>query len=164
MENLLAWSLTRARRQTLDLCLDLGGGREEADPGEHHPVWIVGHLVLADSYLLYLLGAAALPEDFGALIERHGPASRPDSADGRLDALASRLGELGDRRIAAIEALGVEGLERPMPDPVLASVQPKLAHHLHAQVCHEGYHAGQLAAWRRRHGRPPARWAFAPER
>jgi hypothetical protein len=76
--------------------------------------------------------------------------------------LVERLSSTGTRRLGAIDRMTTADLRRAMPDPGLVKAQPTIAHHLQALVCHEGYHAGQLSAWRRAHGLTPTRWAFAP--
>lgn len=163
---MLAWGLAGAREQTLRLAAGFSELRASApsSPGEHHPVWILGHLLLADSYLLTLLGAGDLPPDFQDLLRRYGPGSDAVASpnhDDLLNLLIKRLSETGERRQATLASMSRDDLARPTPDATLARAQPTLGHHLQALVFHEGYHAGQLAAWRRRHGLPAVEWAFA---
>jgi DinB superfamily len=167
MRELLIWALDHARLQTLGLVADLRPDQTclQSLPGEHHATWILGHLLLGDIYLMVLLGADQLSEDFPALLERHGPAAPPQPSLEHYDApatLVDRLQSLGSRRLQAIGRMTPADLERPTPDLLLVQSQPTIGHHLLALVCHEGYHAGQLAAWRRAHGLSPTRWAFAP--
>lgn len=166
MSDGLRWGLAGARRQTIALLSDIAddAGSRQSIPGEHHPAWIAGHLLLGDSYLLHLLGAE-LPADFETLIARYGPNGPPKPEMAESDPLSgtvARLIDAGNRRDAAIGLLTPDDLARQTPDPHLAKSQPTIGHHLQALVCHEGYHAGQLAAWRRAHGIQPVRWAFAP--
>lgn len=161
----LAWALHRAREQTHRLASGFPPSQsaDQATPGERHPEWILGHLCLGDAYLLSLLGSE-LPADFPVLLARYGPDSSPQTGPGtgrRFPALVERLGALGVRRHEALSRLTPADLGRALPDPVLARAQPTLGHHLHALLAHEGYHAGQLAAWRKGHGVPPVSWAFA---
>ncbi len=162
----LAWSLHRTRRQTL---AEVDGLRpdhfvQQVTPGEHHPTWIIGHLLLADSYLLHLIQVEALPPDFKDLLQAHGPGSSPQPDAGIYlppAQLLERLEHTGSRRHEAVLRMTADDLQAPTPDPNLAAGQPTIGHHLHTQVFHEGHHCGQLAAWRRHHGFPPASWAFA---
>jgi hypothetical protein len=80
----------------------------------------------------------------------------------RVLTVLERLVRAGEVRRGATLTLGDTGLVRRTPDAALATTQPTLAHHLHALVLHEGYHAGQLATWRKLHGFPPVRWCLAP--
>jgi hypothetical protein len=165
--DLLAWALHGARQQTLQLTHDIPTDHawSQDSPGEHHPIWILGHLLLSDSYLLTLLGAGSLPGDFATLLRRYGPGAPPIASPTDYDSLVElveRLTSTGAQREAALTRLPTADLALPTPDPVLARSQPSLGHHLHALVCHEGYHAGQLAAWRRRRGLPSVSWSFAP--
>jgi DinB superfamily len=167
MNKPLVWALDHARQQTLGLVADLRPEQSclQSLPGEHHATWILGHLLLGDIYLMVLLGADQLSEDFPALLGRYGPAAPPQPSPEHYDApatLVERLTSIGSRRLQAIGRMTVAELEQSTPDPFLVQSQPTIAHHLQSLVCHEGYHAGQLAAWRRAHGLTPARWAFAP--
>ena len=159
----LVWALHRARKQTLQLVSGIPH-RQSADPttpDERHLGWTLGHLCLGDAYLLSLLGRE-LPADFTTLLARYGPSPVPQpGAPQRLAELVERLVELGARRHETLSRLTSADLQRDLPDPVLVRAQPTLGHHLHALLAHEGYHAGQLAAWRKAHGFPPVPWAFA---
>jgi hypothetical protein len=162
---LLAWSLAAARTQTLALTEDVPDelSATQSDFGEHHPVWVVGHLLLSDSYLLHLLAVEPLPLDFGALLAAYGPEASPGSVDTpALSRLTARLAHTGARRHDAVRSMSTAALARRTPDTALATTQPTLHHHLTALLIHEGYHAGQLSTWRRWRGLPPTRWCLAP--
>jgi uncharacterized damage-inducible protein DinB len=166
MSATLVWALDRARAHTLALVADLPpqAMQKQTAPGERHPAWLLGHLLLADSYLLYLLEVQPLPDDFSSLIERHGPASAPtaDATYNSKEELVSRLAASNDARLARVRAMSGDDLARPLPDAFLATAQPTIGHHLQSLVFHEGYHSGQLSAWRRAHGLPPAHWTLGP--
>ena len=167
MNDPLAWALANARQQTLALVADIPPERmtEQSLPEERHPLWILGHLLLGDTYLLSLLGVESLSSDFDGLLRHYGPGAEPTSRLEEYDSkaiLIDRLSASGTRRVDAVRRMTVADLGQGMPDPYLAQAQPTIAHHLLALVCHEGYHAGQLSVWRRTHGLQPARWVFAP--
>jgi hypothetical protein len=167
MKDILSWALHHARQQTLTLAADVPPDRAclQSVPGQQHAIWILGHLLLGDIYLLSLLGVENLTTEFPALLNRYGPGATPLPSLEHYEpkqVLVQRLEATSSRRLGAIQQLALEDLRRPTPDTVLAQAQPTIAHHLQALVCHEGYHAGQLAAWRRSHGFGPVRWAFAP--
>jgi hypothetical protein len=166
MAESLVWALNRARAQTLSLVADVSSDSMilQAVPGERHPAWILGHLLLADAYLIHLLTCRPLADDFAALVNRYGPASMPgatapgDSKDRLVEGLRQADGE----RVALVSAMNDRDLAAPMRDAFLAQVQPTIGHHLESLVFHEGYHAGQLSAWRRAHGFATVRWAMGP--
>lgn len=168
MREQLAWALERAREQALALVDDV---RPEdmcvqAVPGGRHPAWILGHLLLADTYLLFLLGTRELPSDFPALLRTCGPGAMPTSDAGVYDAkalLVRRLVETGALRVGVVRDMTTGAFERPLPDDVLARAQPTVGHHLQSQVFHEGYHNGQLSSWRKARGLTPGRWTFGPD-
>ena len=72
MSGHLRWALDHARRQTLALVADVPPPNMclQAVSGEHHPTWVLGHLLLADTYLLSLLDVEALTGDFASLVRR----------------------------------------------------------------------------------------------
>ena len=86
----------------------------------------------------------------------------PDAAEyPTRDALLVRLEQTGHHRASALGSMSSGELRTAMPDPFLAKSQPTLEHHVQGLVFHEGYHAGQLASWRRLHGLPPGSWRLA---
>ena len=166
MSEPLAWALNQAREQTLAIVADVptDAMQLQAAPGERHPTWLLGHLLLADSYLLYLLGSGTLADDFPLLLERYGPASAPDAttpydSKGRL---IDRLRQANVVRVTRVSAMTERELATPMSDANLVRVQPTIGHHLQSLVFHEGYHSGQLSAWRKAHGFSAVRWAMGP--
>lgn len=164
MSDYLCWSLDRARRHTLALVADVPAEsmQQQAAPGARPPAWLLGHLLLADTYLLFLLGAP-LPDDFPTLLQHYGPESAPatrDPAREVVPALIDRLVRTHTARLAGVRAMSAQDLARPMPDAHLAAAQPTIGHHLHGLVFHEGYHAGQLSAWRTAHGFGPVPWTW----
>jgi DinB superfamily len=166
MSGYLAWSLDRAREHTLALVADVApeAMQLQAAAGERHPAWILGHLLLADSYLLFLLAAQPLVDDFSLLLERYGPEAPPNGRT-RYDSkeeLIDRLRRTNAVRVARVSAMVDRDLARPMPDALLAQAQPTIGHHLQGLVFHEGYHAGQLSSWRKAHGLPAVRWTLGP--
>jgi hypothetical protein len=66
MSEELSWVLDRAREHTVALVADVPSHdiRLQSIPGERHPAWILGHLLLSDTYLLSLLGLRPLGEGF----------------------------------------------------------------------------------------------------
>lgn len=166
MGELLAWALNQAREQTLALVADLSPDamQLQAAPGERHPAWILGHLLLADAYLMYLLAGQPLADQFQVLLERYGPASTPNantSYDSK-DRLVDRLRQTNTMRVTRVSAMTDRDLATPLGDALLARVQPTIGHHLQSLVFHEGYHAGQLSSWRKTHGFTAVRWTMGP--
>jgi uncharacterized damage-inducible protein DinB len=166
MGDYLAWALDRAREHTLALVADVPpeAMRLQVAAGERHPAWLLGHLLLADTYLLSLLTAEPPGEEFQSLLEHYGPASAPvaqapyDSKNQLIDGL-SRANAV---RVARVQAMADRDLARPMTDTLLARVQPTIGHHLQSLVFHEGYHSGQLSSWRKTHGFAAVHWTFGP--
>lgn len=168
MNDLLVWALQKARQQTLTLVEDL---REQqmclqSTPNENHPAWILGHLLLGDVYLLSLLGAQSLSEDFSDLLGLYGPGTKPMPLIERYDSkvsLVERLEHTGSLRLGAVRQMKIEEFAKPTPDELLAQAQPTIGHHLQALIFHEGHHGGQLSSWRRAQNLAPTKGAFAPQ-
>ena len=164
MNEYLAWALDRAREHTLALVVDVPEERmnRQTVAGERHPAWLLGHLVLADTYLLFLLGVQPHGDDFQSLLQQYGPKSVPSSHSqyhAKHD-LIERLSETNDLRIARVRTMTDRDLAEPTPDRILAGAQPTIGHHLSALVFHEGYHGGQLSSWRKAHGFAAVAWAL----
>ena len=163
---LLAWSLSSARAQTLALVVDIPDAlwAKQTEARVRDPEWVVGHLLLGDTYLLHLLAVEPLPPDFGDLLQAYGPAAAPESDPPHFERtrVTARLERTGALRSEAVRSIGASGLAQATPDSALASTQPTLGHHLSALVLHEGYHAGQLSVWRKFFGLPPTPWVLAP--
>ena len=167
MNELLVWTLQKARQQTLNLVEDLHEEQMciQNASGENHPAWILGHLLLGDVYLLSLLKVQELSEDFTQLLDKYGPASTPISDVEFYDSkqiLVERLTQTNLLRLESIGQITQADLAQPTPDEFLVKAQPTIEHHLLALAVHETHHGGQLAAWRKSQGLKPVKWAFAP--
>jgi uncharacterized damage-inducible protein DinB len=164
MNETLIWSLENARQQTLTLVEDLSTEQMclQSATGENHPAWILGHLLLADTYLLSMLKIRELSADFANLLGKYGPNSKPIAIVENYDAkdlLVERLTETGILRIETIRQM--KNLAQPTPDETLARTQPTIGHHLQMLVFHEGHHCGQIASWRKLHGFSAVKGIFA---
>src|SRR6476469_2344791 len=109
MSEYLAWALDRAREHTLALVADVPPEAMQLQlvPDERHPAWLLGHLLLADTYLLSLLTVEPLADEFPLLLERYGPASAP-TAQARYDAkhqLIDRLSRANAVRVDRVRAM-----------------------------------------------------------
>lgn len=160
MHDLLIWSLKSARKQTLSLVEDL---REEqmhlhSAAGENPPIWILGHLLLGDTYLLHLLNVRKLSADFTELLRKYGPNATDKNYDSK-QFLVERLIETGNLRCEAVRQMN--DLSILMPDETLAERQPTIAHHLQMLIFHEGHHCGQLSSWRKAQGLSAVKGIFA---
>jgi hypothetical protein len=168
MSEYLTWALGRAREHTLTLVDDIPSDamQRASAPGEKHPTWILGHLLLADTYLIFLLGLEPLADDAPLLLEHFGPASVPTARPDYYSKLQliERLRRANVLRLGGVVAMSDLELAQPTPDAHLAQAQPTIGHHLHSLVFHEGYHAGQLSAWRKAHGLTAVHWTLGPPR
>lgn len=164
MKDLLVWSLGNARRQTLNLVKDLREDQMclQTSANENHPAWILGHLILGDTYLLSMLKAQKLTDDFSVLLGKYGPNSKPTSYIENYDSkdfLIERLNQTGSYRLDAVRQM--TDFDQRTPDETLAQTQPTIGHHLQMLVFHEGHHCGGLALWRKLQGLSAVKGIFA---
>ncbi len=162
----LAWALQQARTHTLALVADVPAElAQRSGVGGKPPCWFLGHLLLADAYLLHLLRDEPLVDDFPQLLERYGPppVARAGAACDPKDDLVARLLQANEARVAHVSTMTAADLGAPLRDSFLARAQSTIGHHLQSLVFHEGYHAGQLSSWRTAHGLPPVRWTMGPQ-
>jgi len=152
MNDLLVWSLEQSRKQTFALIEDLRDEQMclQTSAKENPPIWILGHLLLGDVYLLSMLKTRELSADFMELLGKYGPHSNPNSIRENYDSkqfLVERLTKTGLLRTDAIRRM--KSLDEPTPDETLVKTQPTIGHHLQTLIFHEGHHCGQIAAWRK---------------
>lgn len=160
MNELLIWSLENVRQQTLNLVEDLRDEQMclQSAARENHPAWILGHLLLGDTYLLSLLKVRELSADFIELLNKYGPNSSDKNYDSK-QFIVERLTETGNLRCEAVRQM--DDLNIAMPDETLAKTQPTIGHHLQVLVFHEGHHCGQLSSWRKLQGISVVKGIFA---
>jgi hypothetical protein len=125
---------------------------------ENPPVWILGHLLLGDTYLLHLLKVRELGADFTELLSKYGPNSSGGIYDSK-QFLVEKLTKTGSLRCEAVRQMN--DLDEALPDETLAERQPTIAHHLQMLIFHEGHHCGQLSSWRKLQGLSAVKGIFA---
>jgi hypothetical protein len=127
------------------------------EPGGNCLNWVLGHILVARSFLLTLTGGTPLLEEAQAACYRRGTSS--DVPEKLLD-LATLRGFLSDsqqRLIPALVAISDEALSRSVPEP---HNRPPLT----GSICdafirlqyHEAYHNGQMGLLRRIMGKEGA--------
>ncbi len=126
-----------------------------AVPGSNHLAWQLGHLVASERSLLEAIGVDVpdLPEGFA---EKHGK-ENVKSDDPSEFLSKSEYFELMDQMHqaadAAIDKTDEAGLDLPTPEK-LRSFFPNVGSVLLMAGSHEMMHAGQIAAIRRKLGKP----------
>ncbi len=126
-----------------------------AVPGSNHLAWQLGHLVASERSLLEAIGADVpdLPEGFA---DKHGKdnTTSDDPKDFLTKAEYFELMEQMHRAAeAAIDKTDEAGLDVPTPEK-LRSFFPNVGSVLLMAGSHEMMHAGQIAAIRRKLGKP----------
>jgi hypothetical protein len=127
-------------------------------PGMNHAAWVLGHLTwVADSMIRVFDQPYALPKQWGELFN---PASKPTSDRQCYPSKAELLGayeQAYGRLIETVRAAPLESFDREFPNPKLRPTLPTVGVAMvHILASHHGLHLGQLSAWRRAMGLPPA--------
>jgi len=126
-----------------------------AVPGSNHLAWQLGHLVASERSLLEAIGADVpdLPEGFA---EKHGKenASSDDPGDFLTKSEYFELmQQMHHAAETAIDKTDEAGLDEPTPEK-LRGFFPNVGAVLLMAGSHEMMHAGQIAAIRRKLGKP----------
>lgn len=140
------------------LLADLPKDKLAAQPSglKNHPLWTLGHLLIAADGSAAMLGAAAVcPAEWKPLF---GMGSKPvaDIAayppmDAIMNTLVAARSNLGKAFLAASDA----DLARPNPVERMAGMFPTIGTQIAlGMVSHESVHLGQLSSWRRVMGLP----------
>jgi len=121
------------------------------------PAWILGHLAIATDYASQLLGRPKSLDNswhtaFGPGSEINHPQTPTNDKAVLLDALARGHKVVVD----AASQTDLSSLTSPHPVPLFEGTPIVSCGHLvsHLLTGHEGYHLGQLSAWRRQKGFP----------
>lgn len=126
-----------------------------AVPGSNHLAWQLGHLVASERSLLEAIGADVpdLPDGFA---DKHGKenTASDDPKDFLTKAEYFKLMEqMHKAATAAIDKTDEAGLDEPTPEK-LRSFFPNVGAVLLMMGGHEMMHSGQIAAIRRKLGKP----------
>ncbi len=126
-----------------------------AVPGSNHLAWQLGHLVASERSLLEAVGADVpdLPEGFA---ENHGSENTGSDDPGEFLTKAEYfvlMEQMHKAADAAIDKTDEAGLDAPTPEK-LRSFFPTVGSVLLMAGSHEMMHAGQIAAVRRKLGKP----------
>lgn len=152
-------TITHTRNATLKLVADLTDDQITLQPAPktNHPAWVLGHLLMVEANFLALLGGTAPTLDTNWK-EIYGRGSTPAADKSRYKPKQFYLDHLAAAReqiIARLKTIRPEDLARPHPDPTRRERFPTIGHTIFMYgTWHEGYHAGQLSAWRRVQGLP----------
>ncbi|MHC4428694.1 MAG: DinB family protein [Planctomycetota bacterium] len=126
-----------------------------AVPGSNHLAWQLGHLIVSERSLLEAIGAAVpdLPDGFA---KKHGKENIGSDDPGDFLTKAeyfALMEQMHKAAEAAIDETDEAGLDVPSPEK-LRSFFPTVGSVLFMAGSHEMMHAGQIAAIRRKLGKP----------
>jgi uncharacterized damage-inducible protein DinB len=157
-ENVL-YSLRQSRKQLLGLIESMKTREDwmhQVHPKANHPLWVVGHLALADNMFLKRLDPTAGDEMgwndrfwFGSEIS--GDSSQYPETEEVLDYFHQRRSKL----LETIEALPEEFFEQPPPGEGMFADAPNMGQMLIFIAYHEGMHSGQFTVAHRNLGHEP---------
>lgn len=155
----VVYSLTQSRKM-LEGLIESMKTREDwlyqTHPTANHPLWVVGHLGLADNMFLKRLDPSAgddkdWDEAFWFGSEIHAESDRyPDTEE-----VVNYCRERRAKLMETIEGLTDEFLTSPTPDEGMFAEAPNMAQMLIFIAYHEGVHTGQFTIAHRGLGNPP---------
>jgi hypothetical protein len=122
----------------------------------NHAAWTLGHVIHSCQAIAGELGVAPwLPDDRSVGYGSSPTAAAASPGSGKAALLARcRTRRTGCERLCCTDE---SRLKDPLPDENTRKILPTLGDALLQVVsAHTAFHAGQLAAWRRAIGRPPA--------
>ena len=158
-QNIL-YSLNQSRRMMDGLVDSLANQDDwmyQAHPKANHPLWIVGHIGLADNSFLSRLAPEKdnQPEGWTELFW-FGSEVSPDSAKyPPPEEVVAYFRERRKELLKAIEGLNDDFLLSPTPEEGMFSDAPNMAQMLFFIAYHEGVHTGQLTVAHRGLGHDP---------
>ena len=158
-ENII-YSLKQSRRMLDGLIDSMKSDSDwtyQACPKANHPLWVVGHLGLADNMFLSKLDESAgnKPEGWDELFwfgsEIHADAAKYPSPKETVAYCQERREKL----LAKIETLPEDFFSSPTPDEGMFADAPNMASMLMFIPYHEGVHSGQFTIAHRGLGNEP---------
>ncbi|MGF1580860.1 MAG: DinB family protein [Gemmataceae bacterium] len=133
---------------------------KQPSPGINTPLWILGHLAISTDFAAQMLGGGSrCPKEW---IEQYGPKSKPVSDQQPRPTKAELVAaiEAGHHMVTELaKSANEEAMRQPHPLQigVLQDFCPTVGDLVsHLLTSHPGIHSGQLSAWRRQMGLPPA--------
>jgi uncharacterized damage-inducible protein DinB len=154
------FSLNQSRRMLeglIDAMTSIDDWTYQACPNANHPLWVVGHLGLADNMFLSRIDESLgnKPEGWDKLFwfgsEVHPEADKYPSPDETVAYCRERREAL----LAKVEALADEFFIQPTPEEGMFAEAPNMASMLLFISYHEGIHTGQFTIAHRGLGHEP---------
>ena len=153
--------ITHARNQTLKLVADLSDEQLVIQPAPktNHAAWILGHLLLSDYSLRFLITGETVPEFIDdAWKATYGGGSSPVADKSKYKSKAfyiEKLAIVREQIIAGLKKMAPADFQKEHPDPKRRERWPTVGHAIMFYgTWHESYHSGQLSTWRRVQGLP----------
>ena len=124
----------------------------------NHPCWSLGHLAVTGHRLCELLGLeSSLPEGWTEKFKAGTPPDPDPARNPTKDELLGALRRYHEAVAAALPGVDPAALDRETPSEGLRKYFPTVGDQLvFMMTAHEMDHLGQMAAWRRAMGLPPA--------
>lgn len=120
----------------------------------NHPAWTIGHLCTSSAFVLFLL-EEKLDASLQLEREKYGPGSVPNSTRSNYPSKQQLLAELRSMHTQvakAVEAKHDAYFAKQAPEAV-RSFFPTIGRGvMYLIACHEPYHQGQLAQWKKAAG------------
>lgn len=159
-KEVLKWQMEKARHVTEGMIKALHSPESwvhQVHPKANHPLWIVGHLGLADNFFLQAAapGRTRLPEGWNEIFW-FGTTPVADLAEyPSPDEVVAYFRERRETLLNVLDFMTEEELLAPMPEGFPFSAAPCIAQLFSHAAFHEGLHSGQFSVAHRALGHPP---------
>jgi len=160
LKDILRWQMNKARNVTEGMIRSLAAPDDwihQVHPRANHPLWIVGHLALADNFFLQAVAPARCrqPDNWNEIFW-FGTTPVPDlTRYPDSDTVVHYFRERRETLLNVLEFMNTDDLHAPMPAGFPFSNSPCIAQVFSHAAFHEGLHAGQFSIAHRNLGHPP---------
>ncbi|MEM8678326.1 MAG: DinB family protein [Planctomycetota bacterium] len=156
----IIYSIEQSRRMLDSLINEMKSPEDwmfQVHPQANHPLWVVGHLGLADNMFISRLDetAGSQPEGWEEVFWFGSEISSDASRYPAPEEVVAYCRERRQKLLSLIEGLSDEFLMSPTPDEGMFADAPNMAQMLFFIAYHEGVHSGQFTIAHRGLGHQP---------
>ena len=160
LKEVLRWQMQKSRQVTEGLIDSISAPDDwthQVHSTANHPLWIVGHLALADNFFLQAVAPTRcrLPDGWDRIFW-FGTTPVPDLTQYPApDTVVDYFRERRETLLNVLEFMNTEELNASMPEGFPFSKSPCIAQVFSHAAFHEGLHSGQFSIAHRSLGHPP---------
>jgi uncharacterized damage-inducible protein DinB len=160
LKSVLKWQMEKARAVTEGMIAALSTPAEwthQVHPKANHPLWVVGHLALADNFFLQAAAPTRgqMPDGWNGIFWFGTTPVADPSQYPAPDVVVAYFRERRETLLNVLEFMTDAELQAPMPAGFPFSKSPCIAQLFSHAAFHEGLHSGQFSVAHRDLGHSP---------